>query len=649
MELVNNFMSGSTGTITRTTGPTGFGPGNDTSGAAGVNFATLLDTQNTAQRSGVTQNEGEGNYAGLVDRFGMTDDGANYPETVKDGSDELKARTEEDIAALLALVNSLPTDKVIADSSDVELVTSKIKTEAKLPGVAEQGEMITRDDITLPKDEALSETSLETLVSNLPVDRVIPSDSGIDTYAGNISPAADSGIDTSTDKIFPSPGNSIEIATENITSTDDGIAVPHAKKISPADDIKVVRGEGEQSSPVPVISNQMPVSNEPEFVNERNGVDNNSYFATDIQNMTTDTVKNMEELVSALSADKVQLPSGEVELVTSKITTDAKPPSIVASSTVSDSSNGPVAVQQNATPASNGESVTVDTRNGADIDAIVKGALEAERNGGDVIKDTKVENTVDATKLSKEEILKSLEGQGKIVTSSSNTPNGTPSKDTNGPTGRAPENDSKMNSQTTENGPTGQKTTATAQETKTVFDDPAASIPMSFATQTSNNASTSTVATADNTNVPNETMMMRTTESTLSDDLTNLLSSRFPSKNGQLTIELDPEKLGKITINVSYESGHAAVSISATNQKTVELLTQSASAMANIIQQKTGQQTEVYIPNTQQSNTKQDMASGRESNENADQQSERQRNQQAQASNTVNSAAFLQQMRLGLV
>ena len=460
MELVNNYFSGSTGTVSRTTGPSGYGPGSDSSGTGGIDFSTLLDAQNVdgkaASGINVTGNDAKGNS---VPQTGPARGPANEvkPEALekKDAGEEIKARTEEDIAALLALVNSLPTDQV-------------------------------------------------------------------------------------------------------------------------------------------------------------------------------------------------STASGEVELVTSKITTEAKPPSAVALSTSTSDTGGPVATQQNLVPQQDGNSVTMETRNGEDEEAALKSSLESERNGSEVT-DTKVANVVEDTKMSREEILKSLEGQGKLVTNSTNTPSGSPSMDTNGPTGRAPEAGSKANSAQMEKGPTGRKADDIIQETKTAADDPAASMPIAFsaAGNTSGADAVQNATQAANGAGTSETMMMRTTETTVADDLTNLLSSRFPAKNGQLTIELDPEKLGKITINVNYDSGHAAVTISATNQKTVELLTQSASAMANIIQQKTGQETNVYIPNTQQSSTKQDMASGRESNENAEQQASRQRQQQA-SSETSNSS-FLQQMRLGLV
>ena len=339
--------------------------------------------------------------------------------------------------------------------------------------------------------------------------------------------------------------------------------------------------------------------------------------------------------------------------------TEAKAPSVTAQTKVSDDTTGPVPVMQNAVPVEDGNSVTMTERNGEDTEAVNKAVLETERNGS-AVTDAKTENVVDDTRInnaiadnrkgnvddtgkSPEEILKSLEGQGHIISNSGSYPKGEPSKDTNGPTGRPDGTVAKA--EKTEKGPDVSKAktnTETNTETETT-QDPAAAIPIGFATQTQKATAQQELPVGTN-----ETMMMRTSESTLTDDLTNLVSSRFPSKNGQLTIELDPEKLGKITINVSYDSGHAAVSISATNSKTLEMLTQSAPQMANIIQQKTGQQTDVFVPNAQQSNTKHDMAEGRESNENREQQRSRQNEQQSRTDET-SSSAFLHQMRLGLV
>ncbi|WP_029202080.1 flagellar hook-length control protein FliK, partial [Oribacterium sp. NK2B42] len=385
-----------------------------------------------------------------------------------------------------------------------------------------------------------------------------------------------------------------------------------------------------------------------------------------------ENIASLQALVNSMEADKISpVSDGKVELVTEKLVTEAKAPTVIASSKVSDDSTGPVPVLQNAVPTEDGRSITLDNKNGEDTEAVKKTALETERNGAAVtdsktenkVSDTKVDSDVSDTKgnsatafnrkgnvddtgKSPEEILKSLEGQGHIVSSSGSYPKGEPSNDTNGPTGR-PGDTTIEKTLKAEKGP-GASKTDTNKETNTeanteTAQDPTAAVPVGFATQTQK-----TTAQQELPVGTNETMMMRTTESTLTDDLTNLVSSRFPSKNGQLTIELDPENLGKITINVNYDSGHAAVSISATNSKTLEMLTQSAPQMANIIQQKTGQQTDVFVPNTQQSNTKHDMAEGRESNENREQQRSRQNEQQSRTDETSNTA-FLHQMRLGLV
>ena len=378
---------------------------------------------------------------------------------------------------------------------------------------------------------------------------------------------------------------------------------------------------------------------------------------TGVELAEEDDTAALSALVSSLEADRIT-PNGNagVELVTERLVTEAKAPSVTAQTKVSDDTSGPVPVLQNSVPVEDGNSVTVTERNGEDTEAANKAVLETERNGS-AVTDAKTENVGDDTRInnsiadnrkgnvddtgkSPEEILKSLEGQGRIVSESGSSPSGQPSTDTNGPTGRP--GDSTMAK--TEKTEVGSNTSKTKANTETEDDsDPTAAVPVGFATQTQK------VTTQQELPVgTNETMMMRTSESTLTDDLTNLVSSRFPSKNGQLTIELDPENLGKITINVNYDSGHAAVSISATNSKTLEMLTQSAPQMANIIQQKTGQETSVFVPNTQQSNTKHDMAEGRESNENREQQKSRQNEQQSRADET-NSTAFLHQMRLGLV
>ncbi|SFG25109.1 flagellar hook-length control protein FliK [Oribacterium sp. WCC10] len=352
-------------------------------------------------------------------------------------------------------------------------------------------------------------------------------------------------------------------------------------------------------------------------------------------------------LMDNLKADRVT--AGDVELVTERIQTNAKPPS-VEKVPVSGAGSAPVVSEQNMVPTQDGKSVTVEVRDGEENQAEKAATLEAERNGGTSQQPKEVTSNA-ADKYDPQEVMKSLEGQGRMVVNSENFPSGTPSTDTDGPTGRAP-GESRGDPAEIAKGPQAPKTVSspaddndtTETKTSTLSEDAtAAAMPIGFTGQ--NVQTTQTVQTEV---AANETMMMRTTETTVADDLTNLLSARFPAQNGQLTIELDPQNLGKITINVSYDSGHAAVTISATNQKTVELLTQNAPAMANIIQQKTGQQTEVYIPNAQETGTKQDMASGRESNENAAQQQARQSEQQARTGD-VDSSAFLQQMRLGLV
>lgn len=139
-----------------------------------------------------------------------------------------------------------------------------------------------------------------------------------------------------------------------------------------------------------------------------------------------------------------------------------------------------------------------------------------------------------------------------------------------------------------------------------------------------------------------ETVTMRTTPETFAPDLGRVLAAKLPGNNGTLSIELEPESLGKMTIKVVYEAGRAAVSIMSANPKTLELLSQSAGDIAQILEQKTGQQTVVYTPQQPQ----QDM-DGRQGGQEGggrgqDQDQEHQRRQGQPDS-------FAQQLRLGLV
>lgn len=142
-----------------------------------------------------------------------------------------------------------------------------------------------------------------------------------------------------------------------------------------------------------------------------------------------------------------------------------------------------------------------------------------------------------------------------------------------------------------------------------------------------------------------ETVSMKTAPETLPEDLGKTLGAKFADGAKTLTVELEPASLGKLTIRLTYEGDRAAVSIMATNPKTLELLNQKASEIAAILEEKTGQQTIIYTqkPETNQENYDRNP-DGRSNQEDRE---EKQNHQQKEEHQQFDS--FAQQLRLGLI
>lgn len=136
-----------------------------------------------------------------------------------------------------------------------------------------------------------------------------------------------------------------------------------------------------------------------------------------------------------------------------------------------------------------------------------------------------------------------------------------------------------------------------------------------------------------------DTAAVRTTPDTFPADVGKAIAARMPKADNTLTIELEPAALGKLTIKVVYEAGRAAVSIMSANPKTLELLSQSAGDIAQILEDKTGQQTVVYTPDPEQD------LDGRQGGQNSGRQ-DQQRDEDKRQSQPD---SFAQQLRLGLV
>ena len=61
-------------------------------------------------------------------------------------------------------------------------------------------------------------------------------------------------------------------------------------------------------------------------------------------------------------------------------------------------------------------------------------------------------------------------------------------------------------------------------------------------------------------------------------------------------MELEPAYLGKLTLRVAFEGGKTAVTVLASDQKTLDILSQNAGQIAHILEERTGQETVVYTP-----------------------------------------------------
>ncbi|MEY8337040.1 flagellar hook-length control protein FliK [Lachnospiraceae bacterium 62-35] len=141
-----------------------------------------------------------------------------------------------------------------------------------------------------------------------------------------------------------------------------------------------------------------------------------------------------------------------------------------------------------------------------------------------------------------------------------------------------------------------------------------------------------------------ESIPLKTMPESLPEDLGKALAAKMPENGRTLTVELEPASLGKLTIRLVYEGSRAAVSIMASNPKTLELLNQKASEIAAILEEKTGQETLIY---THQAEQERD---GFNENPNGHSgQEDREDGQREKKNDRDHSESFIQQLRLGLV
>lgn len=139
---------------------------------------------------------------------------------------------------------------------------------------------------------------------------------------------------------------------------------------------------------------------------------------------------------------------------------------------------------------------------------------------------------------------------------------------------------------------------------------------------------------------------LKTTPENLPRDLGKALAAKLSPDNRTLTVELEPASLGKLTIRLVYEGQRAAVSILASNPKTLELLSQRAAEIADILKEKTGQETLIYTQQPEEGSRQYDEGRGSQSQGG---QESREEGQRHPARETGNLESFAQQLRLGLV
>lgn len=140
-----------------------------------------------------------------------------------------------------------------------------------------------------------------------------------------------------------------------------------------------------------------------------------------------------------------------------------------------------------------------------------------------------------------------------------------------------------------------------------------------------------------------ESADFKSTIEELPHQLGKALSSGKLTGTKTLTVELEPASLGKLTVKISYEAGRTAVSILASNPKSLEILNQKASEIAAILKEHTGEETVIYTQEPQ--HQEEDSYDGHQGS-----QSQEQREHSRHDEDKEQQAdSFAQQLRLGLV
>ena len=144
------------------------------------------------------------------------------------------------------------------------------------------------------------------------------------------------------------------------------------------------------------------------------------------------------------------------------------------------------------------------------------------------------------------------------------------------------------------------------------------------------------------------TYEVETGEDSLVDDVTEFMQSHMRMDQNRMVLELNPRNLGKITIEVTYKGQEAHITMTASSARTAEILSQGAESMGSILTRRTGNETQVYVPQDA-SDRSRDASENREGSGEGRQQQDARQKEQSRQSTASDQDSFLSRMRLGLM
>lgn len=126
--------------------------------------------------------------------------------------------------------------------------------------------------------------------------------------------------------------------------------------------------------------------------------------------------------------------------------------------------------------------------------------------------------------------------------------------------------------------------------------------------------------------------------------LSQTMADHMAKGRTEFEIWLEPANLGKMAIKVAYEGGRAMVSIMCTNEKAMEMISQNARNLGNILEQHTGNDTVVVVEHPQS-----DYLQQQAEQENKEGYQQQEQNSDPQDDTDGETQTFLEQLRLGLM